>query len=92
MVAAQNDFAPGKGGDPVQVGQSVLQVHGPGGVAADDDGIVAADKLMPVGCNLGGVVCPVFPEDFHRLGRRLSGKVQVADSVNFHELCSIFAA
>ena len=44
MVAAQNDFAPGQGGDPVQVGQRVLQVHGPGGVAADDDGIVAADS------------------------------------------------
>lgn len=85
VIAPDNDFSSGKGGDPQKIRQRLRKVAAPGQVSCDDDHIVGMDGFLPVFFNFLSMIFPIASENIHRLGRGISGKVEITEGVQFHE-------
>jgi hypothetical protein len=48
MIAAGQDFPAGQPVEEKQVRQGILQLHSPGYVAGNHDGVILANRLQPI--------------------------------------------
>ena len=70
VVAGREDLGSGQAFQPIQVGLEVAVVPGHRQVAREQDKVAGSDNLMPVSCDLGGVVTPTRGETLAANGPR----------------------
>ena len=72
VIAADNYLFAGEGPDFIQIFLSILQMHGPGRIARNENRVCGGDTGDPILPYSLPVVFPARPEDIHRFFRWIS--------------------
>lgn len=73
VIAAHDDFPPGKRRNPIEVDHGLFQIVSPGEIARQDARVVLRDGFQPRATDFFTVIRPDFAEDVHRFRRRVAG-------------------
>ena len=83
VIAADEHLFTGEIGKRGDVVHALLELHAPGGVAAEEDDVLLGHPFPPVGFDFIQMPFPALAEDVHRLLDK-PGEVQIADRKHFH--------